>query len=107
MGIAGSIVDADFFQTYLGMRNEQVDMTEVIRRIDEGIYDKTEYTKAIAWTEKYCKVNEGTDFNTPKKKKNRTKQPWNFNYGHEHFAYGVRSHHVAKLFMRQRLTFFP
>lgn len=71
MGIAGSIVNADFFQTYLGMRNEQVDMCEVIRRIDEGIYDKEEYNKAMAWTEKYCKVNEGTDFNTSKKKKNR------------------------------------
>ena len=71
MGIAGSIVNADFFQTYLGMRNEQVDMSEVIRRIDEGIYDKEEYAKAMAWTEKYCKVNEGTDFNSEKKKKNR------------------------------------
>lgn len=71
MGIAGSIVNADFFQTYLGMRNEQVDMTEVIRRIDEGIYDKAEYAKAMAWTEKHCKVNEGTDFNAQKKKKNR------------------------------------
>lgn len=30
MGIAGSIVDADFFQTYLGMRNEQVDMLSLI-----------------------------------------------------------------------------
>lgn len=71
MGIAGSIVDSDFFQTYLGMRNEYVDMSEVIRRIDEGIYDKTEYAKAMAWTEKYCKSNEGKDFNLDKKKKNR------------------------------------
>lgn len=71
MGIAGSIVDADFFQSYLGMRNEQVDMSEIIRRIDEGIYDREEYAKAMAWTEKYCKVNEGTDFNQPHKKKNR------------------------------------
>lgn len=71
MGIAGSIVNADFFQTYLGMRNEQVDMTEIIRRIDEGIFDKDEYAKAMAWTEKHCKVNEGTDFNPAKKKKNR------------------------------------
>lgn len=71
MGIAGSIVNADFFQTYLGMRNEQVDMSEIIRRIDEGIYDKAEYEKALAWTKKYCKVNEGEDFNIPAKKKNR------------------------------------
>lgn len=71
MGIAGSIVNADFFQTYLGMRNEQVDMSEIVRRLDEGIYDKAEYEKALAWTKKYCKVNEGEDFNIPAKKKNR------------------------------------
>ncbi len=71
MGIAGSIVNADFFQTYLGMRNEQVDMSEIVRRIDEGIYDKAEYEKALTWTKKYCKVNEGEDFNIPAKKKNR------------------------------------
>ena len=71
MGIAGSIVNADFFQTYLGMRNEQVDMSEIVRRIDEGIYDKAEYEEALAWTKKYCKVNEGEDFNIPAKKKNR------------------------------------
>lgn len=71
MGIAGSIVDSDFFQTYLGMRNEQVDMSEIIRRIDEGIYDKEEFAKAMAWTEKYCKPNEGTDFNPPHKQKSR------------------------------------
>ena len=71
MGIAGSIVDSDFFQTYLGMRNEYVDMSEIIRRIDEGIFDKEEYAKAMAWTEKYCKTNEGKDFNPAKKKKNR------------------------------------
>ncbi|HBN85475.1 MAG TPA: L-fucose isomerase, partial [Clostridiales bacterium] len=39
MGIAGSIVNPDFFQTYLGMRNEYVDMSEVQRRLKEGIYD--------------------------------------------------------------------
>ena len=39
MGISGSIVDPNFFQEYLGMRNESVDMTEFTRRIDRGIYD--------------------------------------------------------------------
>lgn len=63
MGIAGSIVDSDFFQTYLGMRNEYVDMTEVIRRVNQGIYDKEEYARAMAWTEKYCKKNQGPDMN--------------------------------------------
>jgi L-fucose isomerase len=60
MGIAGSIVSPEFFQEYLGMRNESVDLTEIIRRMEEGIYDKDEFKKAMAWTEKYCKVNEVT-----------------------------------------------
>ena len=71
MGIAGSIADADFFQEYLGVRAEQVDMIEILRRIDEEIYDKEEFAKAMAWTEKYCKPNEGTDFNSEHKIKSR------------------------------------
>ncbi|MDD3152554.1 MAG: L-fucose isomerase, partial [Bacteroidales bacterium] len=72
MGIAGSIVDTDFFQTYLGMRNESVDETEIIRRIEEGIYDKEEFKKAFAWIEKNCKANEGKDIsNRPDKQKTR------------------------------------
>jgi L-fucose isomerase len=39
MGIAGSIVDQPFFEKYLGMRVECVDMSELTRRLDEGIYD--------------------------------------------------------------------
>lgn len=61
MGIAGSIVDPSFFQKYLGMRNEYVDMSEFIRRMEEGIYDKEEYEKALAWTKENCK--EGKDIN--------------------------------------------
>ena len=57
MGIAGSIVDPDFFEEYLNMRCESVDMCEIIRRVNEGIYDPEEYAKAIAWTRKYCKQN--------------------------------------------------
>ena len=34
MGIAGSIVREDFFQEYLGMRNEYVDMSEFNRRLE-------------------------------------------------------------------------
>ena len=71
MGIAGSIVDQNFFQEYLGMRNESVDETEILRRMDEGIYDHEEYEKAMAWTEKYCKSNEGWDKNRPEKQKDR------------------------------------
>ena len=81
MGIAGSIVDPNFFQEYLGMRNESVDLTEIIRRMTEGIYDKEEYAKALAWTDKYCKINEGDDFkNRPEKKKTREQKDadWDF-----------------------------
>jgi len=61
MGIAGSIVDADFFQSYLGMRNESVDMSELIRRINLNIFDPEEFKKALAWTKENCK--EGEDEN--------------------------------------------
>lgn len=81
MGIAGSIVNQDFFQNYLGMRNESVDETEILRRMEEGIYDPDEFKKAMAWAEKYCKVNEGEDFkNRPEKKKTRAQKDadWEF-----------------------------
>lgn len=81
MGIAGSIVSPDFFQEYLGMRNESVDLTEIIRRMNEGIYDKDEYAKAYEWIIKHCKVNEGEDFkNRPEKKKGRQQKDadWEF-----------------------------
>ena len=71
MGIAGSIVNPDFFQKYLGMRNESVDSTEIIRRMKEGIYDPAEFERAMAWVKKYCKPNEGTDYNRPEKQKSR------------------------------------
>lgn len=61
MGIAGSGIDTDFFEEYLGMRVESVDEVEVLRRMEEGIYDTEEYEKALAWTKKYCK--EGFDKN--------------------------------------------
>ena len=63
MGIAGSMVNADFFQNYLGMRNEYVDMSEFIRRIDEKIYDPAEFDCAMAWVRAHCP--EGKDWNPP------------------------------------------
>ena len=63
MGIAGSIVNADFLQDYLGMRTEYVDLVEILRRVDRGIYDPEEFKKAMAWVEKYCKPQEGHDYN--------------------------------------------
>jgi L-fucose isomerase len=63
MGIAGSVVDADFFQDYLGMRNEYVDMSELVRRIDEEVYDKAEFERALKWVKANCA--EGNDYNPP------------------------------------------
>ncbi|CAH1058452.1 L-fucose isomerase [Paenibacillus pseudetheri] len=63
MGIAGSIVNEQFFQEYLGMRNEYIDMSEYVRRFEEEIYDKEEYERALAWTKENCQV--GAD-NNPK-----------------------------------------
>ena len=54
MGIAGSIVDIDFFEEYLGMRVESVDEVEIIRRMTQGIYDANEYTKALEWIKEKC-----------------------------------------------------
>lgn len=61
MGIAGSIVNHSFFENYLGMRVESIDMSEFIRRIEENIFDKDEYEKALKWVKRYCK--EGKDYN--------------------------------------------
>ena len=55
MGIAGSIIDPDFFEDYLGMRVESVDEVEIIRRMNEKIYDKREYEKALKWVKENCR----------------------------------------------------
>lgn len=60
MGIAGSVVNTDFFEDYLGMRCESVDEVEIIRRMTEGIYDKEEYESALAWAKTYCKEGKDT-----------------------------------------------
>ena len=80
MGIAGSIVNADFFQEYLGMRNEYVDMSEINRRVQLDIFDPEEFKKAMEWTEKNCKSNEGEDTNDADKKKSREQldKEWEF-----------------------------
>jgi len=72
MGIAGSIVDQDFFQSYLGMRSETVDMTEFIRRMDRGIYDDREFDVALAWAKKHC--SEGADVNPEARQHSRDRK---------------------------------
>ena len=69
MGIAGSIVNPPLFEEYLGMRVESIDMTEFIRRMERGIYDQEEYTRALAWVRENCP--EGPDKNQPGKERTR------------------------------------
>jgi L-fucose isomerase len=63
MGIAGSIVDPGFLEGYLGLRVEPVDMTEIVRRVEEEVYDREELARASAWVKAHCK--EGRDTNAP------------------------------------------
>lgn len=63
MGIAGSTPNPDFFQEYLGMRNEYVDCSEIARRMQLGIYDHEEFKKAMEWVGENCKPHEGRDHN--------------------------------------------
>lgn len=72
MGIAGSTVDPAFFRDYLGMHTEFVDMTEVARRMDQGIYHGKEFDRALAWVKKNCK--EGADLNG--KPSDRKRKDW-------------------------------
>ncbi len=72
MGIAGSIVDPDFLEDYLGMKYEMVDMSEFARRMEEGIYDEEEHKKALKWVKQNC--TEGPDDNPPKRRLNESKK---------------------------------
>jgi L-fucose isomerase len=72
MGIAGSIVDHPFFESYLGMRVEPVDMTELVRRMEEGIYDEEEYVRALEWVKANCP--EGRDHNPPETQRSRAQK---------------------------------
>ncbi len=78
MGIGGSIIDPAFIEEYLGMRVESVDEVEIIRRMTEGIYDKEEFEKALAWTKEKCK--EGFDKNPSEIQKSpeQKEKDWEF-----------------------------
>ncbi|MDR0518520.1 MAG: L-fucose isomerase [Clostridiales Family XIII bacterium] len=58
MGIAGSIANAELIERYFGMRCEYKDMSEIIRRVENGIYDQAEFERAYAWARENCKQNE-------------------------------------------------
>jgi L-fucose isomerase len=72
MGIAGSIVNQPFFEQHLGMRVETIDMVEFIRRMEQKIYDPTEFEQALAWVKENCK--EGKDYNAPDRQQSREKK---------------------------------
>ena len=76
MGIAGSMVDFNFFSDYLGMRNEFVDMSEIERRIELEIYDPKEYKKAFKWVKENCK--EGKDYNQFKSSREKLDKDWEY-----------------------------
>ncbi|WP_106829159.1 L-fucose isomerase [Parabacteroides pacaensis] len=80
MGIAGSIVNPEFLQEYLGIRAEYVDCSEIIRRVQQEIYDKDEYERALEWTRKNCMSKEGQDYNPEVTRKSREQKDkdWEF-----------------------------
>ncbi len=80
MGIGGSMVNPDFLQEYLGMRTEYVDSSEIIRRIEQEIYDKDEYSRAVSWVEKNCKPNELPDHNPESIRRSREQKDADWEY---------------------------
>src|SRR6185312_14317882 len=78
MGIAGSMITPSLFQEYLGMRNEYVDSSEVLRRIQKNIFDEEEFKKALSWVKENCK--EGEDLNPKEKQFSRQQKDkdWEF-----------------------------
>ncbi len=78
MGIGGSIIDPAFIEDYLGMRVESVDEVEIIRRMTEGIYDKAEYEKALAWVKEKCIVGFDKNPEWLHKTEQQTEETWEF-----------------------------
>lgn len=69
MGIAGSMVDQSFFENWLGMRVESVDMSEVLGRMQHNVFDQEEFERVMTWVKAKCK--EGLDPNPEGKQRNR------------------------------------
>ncbi len=74
MGIAGSIVDQEFFERYLGMRVESVDMALFAGRMRDGVYDWEEFERALAWTRAHCQ--EGKDPNAEPQSREEKDEVW-------------------------------
>ena len=78
MGIAGSIVDMELFEDYLGMRVESVDEVEIIRRMTEGIYDQKEYEKALKWIKDKCNPDFDKNPKELQRSKKQKEKDWEF-----------------------------
>ena len=78
MGIGGSIINHDFFEEYLGMRVESVDEVEILRRMEEHIYNEDEYQKALAWIKKYCRQGFDKNPDFVKKSDEQKEKDWEF-----------------------------
>lgn len=69
MGIAGSMVDYAFWEKWLGMRVEDIDMSEFNGRMAKGLYDEEEFDRALEWVKANCP--EGKDYNPDTHKRSR------------------------------------
>lgn len=78
MGIAGSMVTPYLFQEYLGMRNEYVDSSEILRRIEKKIYDEEEFNRALAWVKNNCKEGEDTNPVAKQFSREQKEKDWEF-----------------------------
>jgi L-fucose isomerase len=78
MGIMGSYVVHDLFEDYFGMRVEAVDMSEIERRVEEGIFDEKEFAKALAWVKENCP--EGKDYNGKAQQRSRKQKNADWEY---------------------------
>ena len=78
MGIAGSSIDPDFLEEYLGLRVESVDEVEIIRRMEENIYDEAEYQKAYKWVKENCKEAFDKNPEFVRKSDEQKEKDWQF-----------------------------
>jgi L-fucose isomerase len=69
MGIAGSMVDYGFWEKWLGMRVEDIDMSEFVGRMNKDQFDQEEFKIALAWVKENC--TEGKDYNSDETKRPR------------------------------------
>ena len=76
MGIAGSMVSPDFFESYLGMRSESIDLTEFVRRIEHEIYDVEEFERALEWVKANCPEGQDTNAQGAQRSPQQKDEDW-------------------------------